>query len=198
MSKEFLDLPNLRVLKAKLPDDLYNKILNECLQCEKNNKKFDTGLTATGTPNHYKLKDTTNDLFNFLSPLIDEWFKKHPNYVKQSYSILDEDCPFHLTEPWINLQEKNKFLPIHTHDGILSYSIWIKIPYEKSNKKFYSFQFVYNNIIGLNNTHDFQLGKKDEGTILIFPSLLNHIVFPFYSSKEKRISVSGNLIIKVK
>ena len=45
--------------------------------------------------------------------------------------------------------------------------------------------------------HDLQLTKKDEGTILLFPSLLNHIVSPFYSSNEKRISVSGNIKMKV-
>jgi hypothetical protein len=36
-----------------------------------------------------------------------------------------------------------------------------------------------------------------EGTIMMFPSALNHGVYPFYTSDEYRISVSGNIRIKV-
>mgnify|MGYP003952026929 CR=1 FL=1 len=193
----FIELPNLKVLKTKLPDNLYSKILNECLHCEENNIKFNTGLTATGVPAHYKLKDTRDEFFNFLNPLVNEWFKEHPDYVEHHYSVLNKDCPFYNDEPWINIQQQNEFLPIHKHDGILSYSVWIKIPHIENKEKFYSFQFVYNSIIGLIRTYDFQLGKKDEGTILLFPSKLHHIVSPFYSSNEKRISISGNIKMKV-
>ena len=72
MNIDFLELPNIKVLKAKLPDDLYSKILNECLHCEENNVKFNTGLTATGVPTHYRLKDTRDDLDNFLKILVSE------------------------------------------------------------------------------------------------------------------------------
>ena len=39
---------------------------------------------------------------------------------------------------------------------------------------------------------DFLLTKKDEGTMLLFPSMLHHSVAPFYND-ETRISVSGNI-----
>tara|TARA_Y100000114_G_scaffold143851_1_gene151812 strand:+ start:18 stop:656 length:639 start_codon:yes stop_codon:yes gene_type:complete len=208
---DFLELPNIRVLKAKLPDDLYSKILNECLHCEENNVKFNTGLTATGVPTHYRLKDTRDDLFNFLKIVVREWLDQHPDFVKTHYTILSKDCPFYNDEPWINIQRQNEFLPIHKHDGILSYSIWVKLPnrehdkwsrssekvWNKNTEKYYSFQFVYNSILGLTCCHDFRLGKKDEGTMLLFPSNLQHLVFPFYSSDEKRISVSGNIKLRV-
>ena len=192
-----VELPNLRFLKAKLPDDLYSKILNECLHCEENNIKFNTGLTGVGVPTHYKLKDTRDDLDKFLNTIVYEWLQAHPAYVKNHYTVLNKDCPFYNDEPWINIQQQNEFLPIHKHDGILSYSIWVRFPNIENTGKFYSFQFVYSSVVGNTYEYDLQLSKKDEGTILLFPSLLNHIVSPFHSSDEKRISVSGNIKMKV-
>tara|TARA_Y100000004_G_C8769176_1_gene349924 strand:+ start:63 stop:653 length:591 start_codon:yes stop_codon:yes gene_type:complete len=194
---DLIELPNLRVLKAKLPDDLYSKILDECLHCEENNKKFKTGLSADGIPAHYLLKNTKYDFFNFLRTLINKWFEAHPYYIKNHYTILNKDCYFYIDEPWINIQQKNEFLPIHKHDGILSYSMWIKIPNIENKEKFYSFQFVYSSVVGMTYDYDLQLSKKDEGTIFLFPSMLNHIVSPFHSSNEKRISISGNIKMKV-
>ena len=40
--------------------------------------------------------------------------------------------------------------------------------------------------------------KTWEGMMLMFPSKLHHSVYPFYTSDEKRISVSGNISIKAK
>ena len=42
----------------------------------------------------------------------------------------------------------------------------------------------------------YPLDKKFEGTMLFFPSWLQHQVYPFYTSDEKRVSLSGNIIIK--
>ena len=55
-----------------------------------------------------------------------------------------------------------------------------------------AFQFAYNSTVGLTYIHDFLLTKKDEGTMLLFPSMLHHSVAPFYND-ETRISVSGNI-----
>ena len=42
----------------------------------------------------------------------------------------------------------------------------------------------------------FYLDSQYENTICVFPSILNHAVFPFYTSDEYRISVSGNIYLK--
>ena len=44
---------------------------------------------------------------------------------------------------------------------------------------------------------DYKLGKKHEGTMLLFPSRLNHEVHPFYNCEEERISISGNILLKI-
>ncbi len=205
---EFFELPNLKVLKSKLPTDLHSIILKECLEAQEKNKAFQTGLTGSGVPSHFKLEKTREDLFKFIAPLVNDYLNEHPNYM-ELYSILDDDLPFYLDEPWINLQEKHEFLPVHKHDGVLSYSIWIKVPYEKenerhqkklkfNNQKFYSFQFSYNSVIGTQCQYDIEVEKKDEGTILLFPAQLNHLVYPFYTSDEYRISISGNVKLRTK
>jgi len=203
---ELFDLPNLKVLKSKLPPVLHSSILKECLEAQEKNKAFASGLTGSGVPSHFKLEQNKEDLNSFVGPLVNKYLEDHPDYLG-IYSILDNDLPLYLDEPWINLQEKYEFLPEHKHDGVLSYSIWIKIPYKKENEqhqkklkfgnqKFYSFQFSYANTIGLQMQHNLEVEEKDEGTILLFPSQLNHVVYPFYTSDEYRISVSGNVMLR--
>jgi len=40
-----------------------------------------------------------------------------------------------LVSSWINFQKENEFNPLHTHDGIFSYIIFIKIPYSYEEQK---------------------------------------------------------------
>ena len=55
------------------------------------------------------------------------------------------------------------------------------------------FSFSYTNIFGEISNCDIAVDKKDEGRILFFPSKMVHQVFPFYTSDEYRITVSGNV-----
>jgi hypothetical protein len=57
------------------------------------------------------------------------------------------------------------------------------------------FQFHYTDILGNITGAVLPIDKKWEGQMLLFPALLNHSVFPFYSSNDYRISVSGNLFL---
>jgi hypothetical protein len=43
-----------------------------------------------------------------------------------------------------------------------------------------------------------EVDKSWEGTMIMFPSSLHHMVHPFYTSDEYRISISGNLIVSSK
>ena len=115
---------------------------------------------------------------------------------------------------WANYQYKYEFNPSHFHSDIYSFVIWLKIPYnhhtEVLDKRFTGtkpfdrkagcFEFTYphpNN--GLYHSsididsYTYRLDKSYEGTMLFFPSSLTHQVYPFYSTDEKRISLSGNI-----
>ena len=97
--------------------------------------------------------------------------------------------------PWINYQTKGQLLSNHIHAGFLSYSAWISIPVLS---EFSYFQFIYNNTIGTTCNHDIAINKHMEGKLILFPSLLHHIAYPFYTSDDVRISVSGNLSLQRK
>jgi hypothetical protein len=120
--------------------------------------------------------------FNLLSSL------KHTSHITKFISV----------DPWINIQHKHEFVPTHTHDGVVSFVIWIKIPYDIKTElsvgdKASTFEFTYSSIIGAQLTQRINVSKEYEGKIVMFPSGLSHTVYPFYSSDESRISISGNV-----
>jgi hypothetical protein len=54
------------------------------------------------------------------------------------------------------------------------------------------FQFSYTTCLGQIQNHKIPVDKTYENTILLFPNNMNHTVYPFFSSDDYRISVSGN------
>lgn len=195
MKKNELKLPNLGVFISKLPNNLFHKIKNECLNfCNK--KEFTSAMSAKGVPKHYYLEEETDkELLSFLTTWVEKYFKKY-RYL-QYYKILNKNAPTIFKKPWINIQKKGEFCPNHLHDGILSYSIWIQLPPSKKNKnetKFDScFEFQYQNILGAISNYPIHLNKSYEGKFVLFPAGLLHCVYPFYDSDEIRISVNGNI-----
>ena len=106
--------------------------------------------------------------------------------------------------------KKTEFNPVHHHAGLFSFVIWHKIPYDikteilnSPSKRFDgsnttgSFEFIVPafNKPGM-ETCLIMADKKYEGAIIVFPSYINHVVWPFYTSDEYRISLSGNVKIK--
>ena len=56
-----------------------------------------------------------------------------------------------------------------------------------------TFQFVYTDILGAITNIPLFVESGWEGTIVMFPSKLMHIVYPFQTSDDYRISIAGNL-----
>jgi len=188
-----LSLPNFGISISKLPNDLYIKIKDECLNYL-NKEEFISGITSKNVPKHYYLDKCVNELFEFLSPIIRAYLEKY-DYIK-NFNFLAKSVPLAFTKPWFNFQKKSEFIPNHIHDGILSYTIWIQLPKlnETKEKRFDGcFEFHYNDIVGNIRRHLFFLDKTYEGKIILFPWNLAHCVYPFYDSEEIRISVSGNI-----
>ena len=123
----------------------------------------------------------------------------------QKINVLTNDCPMIIDDPWVNFQKKYEFNPPHNHTGIVSFVIWIKIPYNIENENATAgsrkaqtplagqFSFHYTNVLGKISHHHIPADRFLEGTLLIFPAEMNHSVNPFYTSDDYRISVSGNV-----
>jgi hypothetical protein len=107
---------------------------------------------------------------------------------------------------WVNFQQKGEYNPLHSHSGTLSFVIWVKIPYDLENEKNLpniirsntasgpAFTFVHSGFSEQVSVYNIPIDKSYEGKMIIFPSWLQHMVSPFYTSNDFRISVSGNLV----
>ena len=106
---------------------------------------------------------------------------------------------YKLTTLWINYAKKYDFNPMHSHSGVYSFVIWVKIPYNYEDEvkrynpninKTSEFNFIYNSSDGKISPHKIDVS---EWNMIFFPAALNHCVYPFYTSDDYRISISGNI-----
>jgi hypothetical protein len=158
----------------------------------------------------YELFDCRSHIEESIVPNLTEQYVINFGMPGYCNNILSSNVPYVICEgeTWVNFQKKYEFNPIHNHSGVFSFVIWIQIPYDiDEEKKVYtkinnynrtsSFEFIYSDIYGMINTHMINVDKSYEGKGLFFPSMLNHCVYPFYTSDRYRISVSGNIKFKV-
>tara|TARA_B100002019_G_C21206998_1_gene567242 strand:+ start:401 stop:1243 length:843 start_codon:yes stop_codon:yes gene_type:complete len=135
--------------------------------------------------------------------LHDESLLKYANKIKPHnfYDLLT------LSGMWINKQKKHEFNPMHNHTGSFSFIIPLQIPYDL-NEEDKIFQVGRHSINKTSRLEFFKIirgqlesvttnmDKSWEGKLLMFPSLLHHQVYPFYTSDGIRITVSGNIVFK--
>jgi len=132
----------------------------------------------------------------------------------QRINILSQSCKFYIDDLWVNFQKKHEFNPPHTHSGLYSFVIFVKIPYDlKKEEKCFSdieenklnvrynhtskFAFLNVDYTGEIRCDLLNVDKSFEGKMIMFPAKQSHQVFPFYTSNDYRITVSGNLKFKV-
>lgn len=210
--------PNFGFIKAVLTDDQIKPIKDE-INFIKNNfnnaLKFNDKL-AGNIEKEYKLKSSHAYIESLLLPLVQSYinvndYKTYLKIMQKSYSdSKNEIIDIKLINAWVNFQNKFEFNPIHNHSGFLSFVIWIDIPFlinnelkqphsQNSNAKVAgNFSFIYNDILG--NVRHFPIAadKNYNNGFLLFPAELQHAVYPFFTSDEQRISVSGNFGAKTK
>ena len=112
--------------------------------------------------------------------------------------------PYVMSQWWVNYQRETEFNPIHNHNGVYSFVIWMKIPTNYAVQRDYmfndsavsNFEFQYINILGDMESFTYYMSGHMEGTMVLFPSKLKHQVYPFYNCKEQRVSIAGNIHLK--
>lgn len=197
-----ISLNNFGILENKIPYDLFLELQEECNEAEKtrytsgSSVELVTGLTGLGTAKHYYVKNNEK-LKKYVLDLSELYIQQNTGFVEKHKSFSNKAHCVALN-PWINVQERGEYIPNHDHDGVLSYSIWMRIPYdierELANSKFAStFQISYLSIVGDQLHHTISVDKSMEGTLIMFPSNLKHCVYPFYTTENCRISISGNI-----
>ena len=150
----------------------------------------------------YALFKCNKVLENLALNLADEYIKNSPN-LKIDYS--NKKTKLEIGDCWVNFQKKYEYNPLHNHGGIFSFVIWIQIPYnlEDEEKLFASkrvqtaskFGFYFPSPFGSVQSLLMPIDKTWEWRMVLFPADLHHIVYPFYTSDDYRISISGNLYL---
>jgi hypothetical protein len=207
----FKEMPNIGVLVAQVPKSILEKLTEEVNKIINNNfkKAIPYNHDLLGHMKHeYDLSVCIPDLEPFLLEMSEmhnekyHWFEEtDENY---NLTVLKK---LRLTQLWVNIQQKHEFNPPHEHTGIMSFALWLHIPYELSTEEAVfpptsgisrtsKFSFHYSNILGQHRHYMVDVDKNHEGWLVLFPSKLNHSVNPFYTSDEYRISIAGNMGIR--
>ena len=207
---DFITFQNYGVLSHKFTDAELAPVWKEINSIQDNfdkhsDQKNNSNL-AGNIQKEYSLVESNSHLEELIRPLVEQYD------MYSSYNSSVKNCitdSYKLKGSWVNFQKKHEFNPNHNHGGFMSFVIWLKIPYsiekEKQNLSGINsntnipghFQFVYSSILGDIMTHMVPVDSSMENTIMVFPSKLIHTVYPFYTSDDYRISVSGNFYFDI-
>jgi hypothetical protein len=211
MSYNATGLRNYGFLDAKLSDAELAPIKAEIDSIQKNfdlyeNQKYNVNL-AGNIKREYQLIESKKYMEELLMPLVCAYDRDY-GYM-QNFTALTDNVPIVLDSCWVNFQKKYEFNPAHFHYGLLSFVIWINVPYDMEEERKLSpgsesnfnqagmFSFLYNNSTGGIQAFEIPINKDMENKIILFPSNFFHMVYPFFSSDGYRISVSGNFKLKI-
>tara|TARA_R100000027_G_C2206546_1_gene81634 strand:- start:25 stop:675 length:651 start_codon:yes stop_codon:yes gene_type:complete len=187
-----------------LEKKLSNKEMDYLWKCIDNRKESHKKNLAGNITESNLLTDKSDWFFiNTLNPLLEKYMDEFKNLGDDV--PINQKHPYYLNQMWVNYQKQNEFNPNHSHGGVYSFVIWMKIPTKhseqnknpislKSNTHAISaFELHYLNILGQMRRYMYEMNPEMEGTILFFPAKLVHCVYPFYNCDEDRISISGNI-----
>ena len=205
----FRDLPNIGVIEARVPDDIMAVLTTSIKKMMAENFTSAVGYQQSLVGHLEKEFLLDQECRDALEPMVIEvgnMYEERWNYAMQvDNGVFTATPTLSLQNLWVNFQKKHEFNPTHTHTGIYSFVIWMRIPYQLADEekhfptvrdtaqKTSKFTFHYNNILGMNSAFSLPVDRDWEGKMLFFPAALTHSVYPFYTSDEYRISVAGNL-----
>ena len=192
---------------ADVPKDILSK-LDECID-EKGLNPVNGDL-AGNIMHEYSIPKGKSIVSPMLMHMVTEFNKKYPNYIKKAHSTVNyKQVDIELFNLWVNFQKKHEFNPMHVHDGLYSFVIWHKVPYDIKNEKARlpnirdedfragMFAFFYSEPGGKIYQEAIPVDKNWQGKIALFPATLDHCVYPFYTSDDYRVSISGNIGFKI-
>ena len=164
----------------------------------------------------FAIKKTAPLIEPFLNDMAKEFWSFHnsANLSSSNFKIACNNNPNKPYDIWVNFQRKGEYNPLHTHSGVLSFVVYIQVPFSfeeenkstKSNTKTRgSFKFIYPQRSKLGEQHAptgssvsvimLPVDKTWVGKVIMFKADQPHLVEPFYSSDDYRISVAGNLVL---
>jgi hypothetical protein len=198
---QIYDVPG-GILKA-LRDETSEMIENNFVNSQPYNNRL-AGIIEK----EFLIQKSTEILNRYITTVAPIYWESttHPENSKKKHLLFKNS--FGTYDVWVNFQKRGEINPIHDHTGDLSFVIYLKLPYLLENEKNTPFAKNSNNpVLGTFNfiypdsgsggveTFPLPTDKNFEGKMIVFSSSLKHMVYPFFTSKDYRISISGNIII---
>lgn len=213
MNFNWYTFPNHGYITTELPpeilakfNDVYKAIKDGTISLKPFNKDLAGQLTEEYSLEH--LIPEVKDCFNTAAKCYVSYFGGDASPRTVSTVDSNEKYDIELKSLWLNIQKKGEYNPLHDHTGVLSFALWLKIPYLLEDERKLSntvrsnmhcngqFSFYYTNILGEINGGTIADHVYKEGVMAVFPAQLRHAVYPFFTSDEDRVSVSGNFYYK--
>ena len=202
---ETWDLPNIPILRSRIPKPAQDFIWKRIEEAQEKYTSVKNTLVGNITES-LQLEDKDDYFFNnVLKETAEQYVNTFPTNCSKNPFSDQRVTNLILKSLWVNFSKKHEFNPIHNHNGVLSFVLWVKVPtewqsqheldisYDTNLACASNFQFFYNDIFGETRGIIVEMDPMMEGCMLLFPSLLQHQVYPFYENDGYRISVSGNL-----
>ena len=201
---EHTPLPNVGLTNGMIPPEIYQALNKEIVDIHTNDKdvvRMNTSLAGQITKEYQITKSLP-----LLNPYLEEMgraYQKEWNYYPKENP---NDNDLKVESVWVNMQKKLEVNPLHNHDGTLSFVAWLYVPFKLEDERKVenvknsrtvelasTFQFVYTTALGNIVNMPLFVESGWEGRIVMFPAKLLHMVYPFQTTDDYRISIAGNL-----
>ena len=209
MFKHF-PLPNVGFTQGHIPINIYQDLNQEIVNIhtaaetgtlDKNGIMQMNFALAGQITKEYQITKSRELLDPFLEEMGRAFQKEWDYYPKEN-----PNKNLKVDSVWVNMQKKLEVNPLHNHDGTLSFVAWLYVPFKLEDERNMencknsrtvelasTFQFVYTTALGNISNCPMFVEKGWEGRIVMFPAKLLHVVYPFQTSDDYRISIAGNL-----
>ena len=197
-------LPNIGLTNGNIPPEIYQALNQEIVDIHTNDKdvvRMNPSLAGQITKEYQITKSLP-----LLNPFLEEMgraYQKEWNYYPKENP---NNNKLTVESVWVNMQKKLEVNPLHNHDGTLSFVAWLHVPFKLEDERNMpncknsrtvelasTFQFVYTTALGTIANCPMFVESGWEAKIVMFPAQLLHIVYPFQTSDDYRISIAGNL-----
>ena len=197
-------LPNVGLTNGTIPPQIYQALNQEIVDIhndDSNTMRMNTALAGQITKEYQITKSLP-----LLNPYLEEMgraYQKEWNYYPKENP---NNNKLKVESVWVNMQKKLEVNPLHNHDGTLSFVAWLHVPFKLEDERNVencknsrtvelasTFQFVYTTALGTIANCPMFVESGWEARIIMFPSKLLHMVYPFQTSDDYRISIAGNL-----
>ena len=197
-------LPNIGLTNGEIPPDIYQALNQEIVDIHTNDKdvvRMNPSLAGQITKEYQITKSL---------PLLNPYLEEMGRAYQKEWNYYPKENPNNnnltVESVWVNMQKKLEVNPLHNHDGTLSFVAWLHVPFKLEDERNMpncknsrtvelasTFQFVYTTALGTIANCPMFVENGWEAKIIMFPAKLLHMVYPFQTSDDYRISIAGNL-----